>query len=102
MFITPEELTGLRRRHGLDAGELVGLAPRRPPLSCVRQLVAARRGLITYGELSRRLDMGRVQTLSLSDGGGTGVARTTACALLALVMHAHMRAGGGGDFPIRA
>jgi 2-polyprenyl-6-hydroxyphenyl methylase / 3-demethylubiquinone-9 3-methyltransferase len=66
MFLTPAELSRLLDRHGLDAGELVGLAPRCSALSAVLQLVAARRGRITYGELSRRLDMGKVTTLSLA------------------------------------
>lgn len=66
MFIRPDELSRLLCRHGLDVGELVGLAPRRNPLSSVLDVVAARRGRITYGELSRRLDMGKVATMSLS------------------------------------
>ncbi len=66
MFITPEELTDGLARHGLDIGEVVGLAPRAGWPTIVRGLWEARRGRISYGELSRRLDFGRVKGLSLS------------------------------------
>ena len=66
MFITPDELAATLERHGLRLGEVTGLAPRARPTAIVRALRAARRGRIGYGELSRRLDFGRVDSLALS------------------------------------
>jgi 2-polyprenyl-6-hydroxyphenyl methylase/3-demethylubiquinone-9 3-methyltransferase len=66
MFITPEELGTILDRHGLDLLELAGLAPRAGVPVILAALRDARRGRITYGELSRRLDLGRVRSLGLS------------------------------------
>jgi 2-polyprenyl-6-hydroxyphenyl methylase / 3-demethylubiquinone-9 3-methyltransferase len=66
MFITPAELAEVLGRRGFEVGDMVGLGPRRDILSSVLQFVAARRGKITYGELSRRLDIGQVQDMSVS------------------------------------
>ena len=66
MFITPEELTDALDRNGMDVAELVGLAPRAGMPTIVRSLSQVRRGRITYGELSRRLDFGEVRSLRLS------------------------------------
>ena len=66
MFITPAELGATLDRHGLELGELAGLAPRAPWPAIVGALRASRRGRIGYGELSRRLDFGRVESLALS------------------------------------
>ncbi|MFE6254141.1 bifunctional 2-polyprenyl-6-hydroxyphenol methylase/3-demethylubiquinol 3-O-methyltransferase UbiG [Agromyces sp. NPDC057865] len=66
MFITPEELEATLDRHGLELGELAGLAPRASWPTIVGALRATRRGRIGYGELSRRLDFGRVESLALS------------------------------------
>jgi len=66
MFITPEELGATLDRHGLELGELAGLAPRASWPTIVGALRATRRGRIGYGELSRRLDFGRVESLALS------------------------------------
>jgi 2-polyprenyl-6-hydroxyphenyl methylase/3-demethylubiquinone-9 3-methyltransferase len=66
MFITPTELTGALERHGLSLGELTGLGSRANPLAALRSFISARRGRITYGELSRRLDVGRVSSTAVS------------------------------------
>jgi 2-polyprenyl-6-hydroxyphenyl methylase/3-demethylubiquinone-9 3-methyltransferase len=66
MFITPAELTAVLRRHGLAPGEITGLAPRANPLAVLRAYASTRRGRISYGELSRRLDVGPVTSTALS------------------------------------
>jgi 2-polyprenyl-6-hydroxyphenyl methylase/3-demethylubiquinone-9 3-methyltransferase len=66
MFITPAELAGLLERHGLAPGEMTGLGPRATPLAVLRSFVGARRGRITYGQLSRRLDVGQVSSMAVS------------------------------------
>ena len=66
VFITPRELTAVLRRHGLAPGEITGLAPRANPLAVLRAFGSARRGRISYGELSRRLDVGPVTSTALS------------------------------------
>jgi 2-polyprenyl-6-hydroxyphenyl methylase/3-demethylubiquinone-9 3-methyltransferase len=66
MFITPKELVVILGRHGLRIGEIVGLGSRsRKPLVLLN-LIRANRGRISYGELSRRLDAGRIRSTSLS------------------------------------
>lgn len=66
MFITPAELAGVLEGHGLTPGEVTGLGPRASPLAVLRGFVAARRGRITYGELSRRLNVGQVSSTAVS------------------------------------
>lgn len=65
-FIKPNELASLLIGNGLQPADLAGLAPRANPLAMLRGFVQARRGRITYGELSRRLDFGPVRRTSLS------------------------------------
>jgi 2-polyprenyl-6-hydroxyphenyl methylase / 3-demethylubiquinone-9 3-methyltransferase len=66
MFIKPEELVVTLGRHGLRMGEIVGLGPRsRRPLVLLN-FIRANRGRISYGELSRRLDVGQIKNTSLS------------------------------------
>lgn len=66
MFIKPEELVVTLGRHGLRIGEIVGLGPRsRKPL-VLMNFIRANRGRISYGELSRRLDVGQVKSTNLS------------------------------------
>jgi 2-polyprenyl-6-hydroxyphenyl methylase/3-demethylubiquinone-9 3-methyltransferase len=50
----------------LEVGELVGLGPRASKPQVLLDLVRARRRKISYGELSRRLDAGRLRGLGLS------------------------------------
>ena len=66
MFITPAELAAILERHGLAPGETTGLGARAKPLAVLRSLASARLGRITYGELSRRLDVGQVSSTALS------------------------------------
>jgi 2-polyprenyl-6-hydroxyphenyl methylase / 3-demethylubiquinone-9 3-methyltransferase len=66
MFITPAELADVLERHGLVPGETVGLGARAGPLTVLRSLASARLGRITYGELSRRLQVGRVSSTAVS------------------------------------
>jgi 2-polyprenyl-6-hydroxyphenyl methylase/3-demethylubiquinone-9 3-methyltransferase len=66
MFITPAELAGTLERHGLVPGEMTGLGARARPLAVLRSLISARRGRISYGELSRRLDVGQVASMAIS------------------------------------
>jgi 2-polyprenyl-6-hydroxyphenyl methylase / 3-demethylubiquinone-9 3-methyltransferase len=66
MFIAPTELTAVLRRHGLRLGEVTGLGPRARPLTVLRSYASARLGRITYGELSRRLDIGQVTSTAMS------------------------------------
>ena len=66
MFITPAELAAALQRHGLALGEVTGLGARAKPLTVLRSLASARRGRISYGELSRRLDIGQVKSTAVS------------------------------------
>ncbi len=66
MFIKPAELAGLLARHGLKAGEITGLGPRASLPAVIGGFIAARRGRITYGEFSRRLDIGQVASTAVS------------------------------------
>lgn len=66
MFITPAELAVVLERHGLALSEITGLGARANPVTVLRSFVSARRGRISYGELSRRLDVGRVSSTALS------------------------------------
>jgi len=66
MFITPGELAAVLERHGLAPGETTGLGARATPLAVLRSLAGARLGRITYGELSRRLDVGQVSSTAVS------------------------------------
>jgi 2-polyprenyl-6-hydroxyphenyl methylase/3-demethylubiquinone-9 3-methyltransferase len=66
MFIKPAELARVLERHGLQVGEVVGLGPRASLPAMLRGRISAGRGRITYGELSRRLDMGQVRSTAVS------------------------------------
>ena len=66
MFITPAELAAVLERHGLAPTETTGLGARATPLAVLRSLASARLGRITYGELSRRLDVGQVTSTAVS------------------------------------
>ena len=66
MFIKPAELAAILERHGLAPGETTGLGARATPLAVLRSLASARLGRITYGELSRRLNVGQVSSTAIS------------------------------------
>jgi 2-polyprenyl-6-hydroxyphenyl methylase/3-demethylubiquinone-9 3-methyltransferase len=54
---------------------MVGLGRRAKLPAVLRSLIAARRGRITYGELSRRLDFGQVRSTAVSYMGFATKAR---------------------------
>ena len=66
MFIKPEDLVDVMRSHGLWMRDVVGLAPRARPPKVLLNFFRANRGNITYGELSRRLDVGQVKNTRVS------------------------------------
>jgi 2-polyprenyl-6-hydroxyphenyl methylase / 3-demethylubiquinone-9 3-methyltransferase len=66
MFVTPAEMRAILERHGLVPGEVTGLGARANPLAALRGYISARRGRISYGELSRRLDVGQVGSTAVS------------------------------------
>jgi 2-polyprenyl-6-hydroxyphenyl methylase/3-demethylubiquinone-9 3-methyltransferase len=59
-------LSALLNDHGLSVGEIVGLAPRANPLVVLHGFHQARKGRISYGELSRRLKAGQARSMSVS------------------------------------
>jgi 2-polyprenyl-6-hydroxyphenyl methylase / 3-demethylubiquinone-9 3-methyltransferase len=66
MFIKPEELADSMQAHRLKMGDLVGLAPRASAPKVLLNFVRANRGRISYGELSRRLNVGQVKNTRVS------------------------------------
>ncbi len=66
MFSKPAEPTGVLERHGLQPAEMTGLGPRAKLPVVLRSHITAGRGRITYGELSRRLDVGQVGSTAVS------------------------------------
>lgn len=66
MFIKPEELEAILARHGLYIGEFVGLGSRAKAPLVLLNLIRAKMGRISYGELSRRLDAGPVKNTHIS------------------------------------
>jgi 2-polyprenyl-6-hydroxyphenyl methylase/3-demethylubiquinone-9 3-methyltransferase len=66
MFIKPAELAAILERHGLATIETTGLGARATPFAVLRSLASARLGRITYGEFSRRLDVGQVNSTAVS------------------------------------
>lgn len=77
MFITPSELGAHLRRHRLSLGEVVGLGPRASMASLLRYYVQQRRGRITFGELSRRMNVGQVDRTDISYMGYATKANAT-------------------------
>lgn len=77
MFITPSELGAYLRRHRLSLDEVVGLGPRASVASLLRYYVQQRRGRITYGELSRRMNVGQVDRTDVSYMGYATKANAT-------------------------
>ena len=66
LFITPSELGAHLRRHRLTLDEIVGLGPRATMANLLRYYLQQRRGRITFGELSRRMNVGRVDRTDIS------------------------------------
>jgi 2-polyprenyl-6-hydroxyphenyl methylase/3-demethylubiquinone-9 3-methyltransferase len=66
MFIQPEELGTVLERHGMWLDEVTGLGPRANRLRVLRSYLQARRGRLSYGDLSRRMDVGQVRNTDVS------------------------------------
>lgn len=77
-FITPDELNGMLRRAGLEAGEMVGLAPSFNPVRALSAIWRYKRGAIAVGEVGRRLPFHVTRDLSMSYAGYALKARTSA------------------------
>ncbi len=69
MFLPPGELLAALARQGLRSGGLVGSGPRTSVADLVLGLAQARRGRLSYGELSRRMDVGEVRSTRLCYAG---------------------------------
>ena len=54
-FITPSELQQIMARHGLQQREVIGLRPPLNPIVVLRDIRLCKRGVISYGDLGRRL-----------------------------------------------
>jgi 2-polyprenyl-6-hydroxyphenyl methylase/3-demethylubiquinone-9 3-methyltransferase len=59
MFIKPREFCSCLGRRGMRLNEVTGLGPRSSMVSVLWSFAQARRGRISFGELSRRMDAGR-------------------------------------------
>jgi 2-polyprenyl-6-hydroxyphenyl methylase / 3-demethylubiquinone-9 3-methyltransferase len=66
MFIKPTELEETLRRHALRLGEITGLGPRSNKAALLWNFFQARRGRISFGQLSRRMDVGQVRNTAVS------------------------------------
>ena len=66
MFIRPDELRRVLEQHGLVPGGLTGLKPRAGPLRLLRTLRQRKRGLLSYVEATRRMDLGESPDTSIS------------------------------------
>jgi 2-polyprenyl-6-hydroxyphenyl methylase/3-demethylubiquinone-9 3-methyltransferase len=66
MFIKPSELEATLRRHGMRLNEITGLGPRSGRARLLRNFVRARRGHITFGQLSRLMAVGQVKSTAIS------------------------------------
>lgn len=66
MFIKPTELEETLRRHALRLGEITGLGPRSNTAALLWNFLRLRRGRITFGQLSRLLDVGQINGTAVS------------------------------------
>ncbi|HEY0620468.1 MAG TPA: bifunctional 2-polyprenyl-6-hydroxyphenol methylase/3-demethylubiquinol 3-O-methyltransferase UbiG [Kribbella sp.] len=66
LFVTPGELALVLQRHGMQLDEITGLGPRTNKLRALMDFAQFRRGRMTYGELSRRMNVGRVKRTGIS------------------------------------
>ncbi|MFI6681020.1 bifunctional 2-polyprenyl-6-hydroxyphenol methylase/3-demethylubiquinol 3-O-methyltransferase UbiG [Kribbella sp. NPDC050470] len=66
LFIKPTELEEVLRRHRMRLGEITGLGPRSNKAALVWNFAQARRGRISFGQLSRSMDVGEVKDTSVS------------------------------------
>ena len=65
-FIKPPELQEMMAQHGLQNRALCGMRPGANPIELIRQMRKRKRGLISYGELGRRMKMRVTDDLSIS------------------------------------
>jgi 2-polyprenyl-6-hydroxyphenyl methylase/3-demethylubiquinone-9 3-methyltransferase len=68
-FLTPAELTGRLRLHGMAVQETVGLGPRAGLVTMATGLIRLRRGGLSYRQVSEAFDMGQVRNRSLFSMG---------------------------------
>ncbi|HEU0027057.1 MAG TPA: bifunctional 2-polyprenyl-6-hydroxyphenol methylase/3-demethylubiquinol 3-O-methyltransferase UbiG [Ktedonobacterales bacterium] len=68
-FIRPAELDALIRTHGLARQEVVGLLPGMSPFAAISAMWDYKRGVISVGELGRRLAFRASRNLSVSYAG---------------------------------
>jgi len=68
-FIKPAELEALITRHGLERQEIVGLMPEFRPIAVIYAMWLYKRGVISVGELGRRLTYRVSGNLSVSYAG---------------------------------
>jgi 2-polyprenyl-6-hydroxyphenyl methylase/3-demethylubiquinone-9 3-methyltransferase len=66
MFIRPSELRRILEQHGLVPAGLTGLKPRAGPLRVVRALRRLKRGLLSYAQAVREMDVGESPDTSIS------------------------------------
>jgi 2-polyprenyl-6-hydroxyphenyl methylase / 3-demethylubiquinone-9 3-methyltransferase len=66
MFITPTELVKVMGRHGLQKGAIVGLGPRTKLTSLLVGYLNLKRGRLSYGQMSRILQLGPTKSTSMS------------------------------------
>lgn len=66
MCVRPGELVEVMGRHGLQAGDIVGLGPRSTNPLRLLDMTRAARGRLPWGEMSRRLDFGRTRFTGIS------------------------------------
>jgi len=65
-FVRPQELAASCERHGLAAGEFVGLSPAMNPLRALASLARLKLGRISFGEMGRTFVLAKSRDLSLS------------------------------------
>ena len=66
MFIKPSELEATLRRHGMRLNEITGLGARSGKAPLLWNYLRARRGHITFGHLSRLMNVGQVKHTAIS------------------------------------
>jgi 2-polyprenyl-6-hydroxyphenyl methylase / 3-demethylubiquinone-9 3-methyltransferase len=66
MFIRPAELCRLLEQHGLQPGGIIGLQPQAGLLRAIRALRQRKRGLLSYTEVLKQMDLGESPDTSVS------------------------------------
>ncbi|UXI65788.1 bifunctional 2-polyprenyl-6-hydroxyphenol methylase/3-demethylubiquinol 3-O-methyltransferase UbiG [Tahibacter amnicola] len=65
-FIRPDELAAHLNRHGLELGDLKGLAPPAKPLTALRAWIQHKRGRLTFAQMGERLALVESGNLAIS------------------------------------